>query len=214
VADSKKEKIILIGGGGHCKSVIDVIEKQNKFKIAGIVDVKEKQDSDVLGYKIIASDEELPQLISKYKNVCITVGQIKSPAARIALYLQAKKLNAVFPIIISPTAYVSKHANINEGTIIMHGCIINAGVTIGVNCILNTGSLLEHEAIVGNHCHVSTNACINGQVVLGNEIFVGSSSVINNNIQVASNVIIGSGSVVNKNITVSGIYAGSPAIYK
>ena len=36
------KQIILIGGGGHCKSCIDVIENGNKYKIRGIIDKKKK----------------------------------------------------------------------------------------------------------------------------------------------------------------------------
>ena len=73
-----KEEIVLIGGGGHCKVCIDVIETEDKFKIAGIVDVKEKLHHKVLGYEIMACDEDLPRLVKEYKNFLITIGQIRS----------------------------------------------------------------------------------------------------------------------------------------
>ena len=150
-----KEKIILIGGGGHCKSCIDVIEQEGKYRIAGIVDVSEKLHQKVLGYEIIATDDDLPRLVNEYENFLITLGQIKSPEKRIRIFQTLKDLGAKLPVIISPLAYVSKHAEIGDGTIIMHHSLINAGAKIGSNCIINSKALIEHDAIIEDHCHIA-----------------------------------------------------------
>lgn len=181
------QKVILIGGGGHCKSVIDVIEQEGKFQIAGIIDVPEKAGDSVLGYKIIGNDHQIPEFVGKFKNVIITLGQIGSPELRTKLFFLAKECNAVFPVIISPYAYVSTHAILDEGTVVMHGAIVNAGARIGKNCIVNTKSLIEHDAIIGNFCHIATGAIINGGVNLGNNCFIGSNAVIKQYLEVPDN---------------------------
>lgn len=198
--------IILIGGGGHCKACIDVIEHEGKYKIAGIVDVAEKVGQEILGYPIIGTDMELPVLVEQYKNALITVGQIKTANIRIKLFNQLKSLKAQLPVIISPLAYVSPHATIREGTIIMHHALINAEANVGSNCIINSKSLIEHEASIGNHCHISTGAKINGQVRVGNECFIGSGATLANNITLTDKVIIPAGQAVFKNIEKPGVY--------
>ena len=150
-----KEKIILIGGGGHCKSCIDVIEQQGKYLIAGIVDLSEKLHKKILNYEIIATDDDLPQLLNEYENFLITLGQIKSPDKRIRIFQTLREIGAKLPVIISPLAYVSKHAEIGDGTIIMHHSLINAGAKIGSNCIINSKALIEHDAIIEDHCHIA-----------------------------------------------------------
>ena len=87
-----KEKIILIGGGGHCKSCIDVIEQEGKYRVAGIVDVPEKLNQKILGYEIVATDDDLPHLVNEYENFLIALGQIKSPDKRIMLFEEVKNL--------------------------------------------------------------------------------------------------------------------------
>ena len=131
-----KSKLILVGGGGHCKSCIDVIEAEGKFAIIGIVDIPRKRGEKILGYEVIANDQELPALMEKYSNFLITMGQIKSPRARIKLYTQIKQLGGTFPIVVSPRAYVSRHALLGEGTIVMHDAIVNTSADIGKNCII------------------------------------------------------------------------------
>ena len=195
-----KEKIILVGGGGHCKSCIDVIEQEGRFQIAGIVDVPEKLHQKVLGYEIIATDDDLPQLVKEYDNFLITLGQIKSPDKRIRIFQTLKESGAKLPVIISPLAYVSKHAEIGDGTIIMHHALINAGAKIGNNCIINTKSLIEHDAIIGDHCHIATGAIINGGVKVGSGTFFGSNAVCKEYIEIGENAVIGCGAKIIKNI--------------
>ena len=204
------EEIVLVGGGGHCKACIDVIELEGKFRIAGIVDVKEKIGQSVLGYRIIASDEDLADLSKEYKNFLITIGHIKDPTKRVKLYRSLKKFNVNFPVIISPLAYVSKYSFIGEGTIIMHGAIVNSGVQIGINCIINSKALLEHNVKVGNHCHISTGTIINGGSQIGSFSFVGSGSIISNGVTITDNIVIGAGTVVITDIDEAGVYVGNP----
>ena len=185
------KELILVGGGGHCKSCIDVVEHGGEFHIAGIVDVKEKLHQQVLGYEIIGTDEDLPALAQKYDHYLITVGQIKSPAVRIRLFSLLKELQVNLPTIISPIAYVSAHARLGEGTIVMHRAMINAGTTVGVNCIINTKSLLEHDVVIGDHCHVATGALINGGVQVGDGTFVGSGAVCREYTTISKNSVIG-----------------------
>lgn len=205
------KKIVLIGGGGHCKSCIDVIEREGRFKIVGIVDVKGKLHQRVLGYEVIASDGQLSKLVRQYKFFLITIGQIKNAQRRVRLFEYLKNLGARFPAVISPLAYISKHARIGEGTIVMHKTFLNAGSVIGNNCIINTGAIIEHGAFIGDHSHISTRAVINGDCFIGGRTFIGSASVLANNISIAEDVVVGAGSVVVKTISRSGTYTGNPA---
>jgi len=195
-----KKKIVLIGGGGHCKSVIDVIEQQNEFEIAGIIDVAEKLGTNVLGYKVFATDNELDKLMSTYSYYHLTLGFIKPSAVRANLFKKLKELGAQLPVIISPKSTVSKHAKIAEGSIIMHHAFVNAGAVIGANTIINTGAIVEHDALIGNNSHISTAAVINGDCVVGDNCFVGSNSVLVNAIKIGSDTIVGAGAVVHKNV--------------
>ena len=206
----KKEQIILIGGGGHCKSCIEVVESTNEYEIVGIVDTKDKIGEEILGYKIVACDDDLEKLKEKYDYALITVGQIKSANLRKKLFSKAKEIGFVLPVIVASTAYVSEHSIIGEGTIIMHQVMINANVKIGVNNIINTKALIEHDTIIGDNNHISTASVLNGDVQVGNECFIGSNSTFVNGITITDNIFIGLNSVVNKNLTEKGIYIGNP----
>jgi len=194
-----KEKIILIGGGGHCRACIDVIEQEGRFAIAGIVDVPEKNQHNVLRYPVIGADADLAELIKTSPNVLITLGQIKSPNRRIALFNDLMQMGACFPVIQSPLAYVSPHAQVAEGTIVMHHALINAGARVGRNCIINTKALVEHDAIIEDHCHISTGAVVNGGVTIGRGSFFGSGAVSKEYTSIPANSFIKANSLIPKN---------------
>ena len=188
--------IVLIGGGGHCKAVIDVIEQEGLFNIVGIIDKPELLGKNVLGYPIIGNDSELNILVKRCKNTLITIGQIRSPLPRINLFDTVLKLGFTLPSIVSPRAYISQHAYIGIGSIIMHDAVVNAGAIIGDNCIINTKSIVEHGSNIGNHCHISTNAVINGDVVVGNGSFIGSGAISKESIRIGDNYFAKAGSVI------------------
>ncbi len=183
------KKLYLIGGGGHCKSCIDVIEKSGEFAIAGIFDVASEVGKKVLNYPIIDIDQNIPKYVNEDSFFLITVGQIKSPNLRIKLF----EMNLNFATVISPRAYVSKHAKVGLGTIVMHDALINAGAVIGSNCIINSKTLIEHDSLIGNHCHISTGSIINGDCIIGERTFIGSNSTIKNGQKIEAGSLISYG---------------------
>lgn len=203
-----KNSIILIGGGGHCKSCIDVIEQEGRYKIVGILDLPEMVGESILDYEIIGTDNHLPLFLKTVNNYLITIGQIKSTHKRIALWEMVKKCGARLPVIVSPSAYTAKSATIGEGSIIMHHAIVNADARIGANCIINSKALIEHETIIGDFCHVSTGAIVNGQVKIGSSCFIGSNATISNNISIVEKTLVSAGVTVFKDITTPGTYYG------
>jgi len=196
VRGDKMKKILLIGGGGHCKSVIDVIEQEGIFQIAGIIDKSTFIGSKILDYDIIGCDDDLPRLAKTYSYAMITVGQIKSAKIRTKLFTLVKDCGFILPIIVSPRAYVSKHSIIGDGTVIMHDALVNAHSKIGVNCIINTKSLVEHDVILGDHCHLSTAATLNGGVNVSSGTFIGSHATTRELVTIDKNSFIKAGKVV------------------
>ncbi len=205
------QPIILIGGGGHCKSVIDVLEMSEDFVIAGIVDKAYRVGAKVLGYDIIASDQQLEQVVADFSCFLITVGQIESSALREQFYQQVKALGGDLAIVVSSLAHVSDYAQLGEGTIVMHRAMVNAGAVVGCNTIINSQALVEHDVWIGDHCHMATGAIINGDAQIGHHTFIGSHATILQGVTIGENIIIGAGAVVHRPIDEPGVYAGVPA---
>ncbi len=191
-----KTNIILIGGGGHCRSLIDVIEAEGSFTIAGIIDQKERIGEKVLGYEIIGCDEDLEKIFNDIKHAIVAVGQVKSPDIRINIWERIKKIGFKTPTIVSPRAYVSKHAKIGIATVIMHDALVNANAIVGDNCIINSKALIEHDSQIANNCHISTGAIVNGGTIICEGTFFGSNAVAKESITIAAKSFIKAGSLV------------------
>ena len=187
-----KKKILLIGGGGHCRSVIDVVELEDRYEIAGIIVNDMPIGSKILRYEVIGGDEDLPKLREEFSNALVTVGHIRTNHDRVKLYHHLKELDFNLPTIISPLAYVSRYATIGEATVVMHHALINADAKVGSNCIINTKALIEHDAVVEDHTHISTGAIINGGTKVKANSFVGSGAVTKESIEVSGFIKAGS----------------------
>ncbi|MCR5151653.1 MAG: acetyltransferase [Prevotella sp.] len=204
--------LILVGGGGHCKSVIEAAESAG-FDILGVLDMPEDVGKEILSTKVIGTDDDIPSYVDKADFV-VTVGFIKNPSIRVKLYNRIKEAGGNLATVIASTAYVSKYATIGEGTVIMHQAFVNAGAKIGNNVIINTATNIEHDAVIGDDCHISTGTMVNGDCRVGERSFIGSQSVLANGISVGDDIIVGAGSLVRKSIHEKGIYSGNPAILK
>lgn len=220
--DYNNKGLVLIGGGGHCRSIIDIIESitsysiscGGKLKIVGITDIYENYGKNVLNYKINFTLEDFIRPgIENYRFI-IAFGQILGTNNRPEVFAYIKENGGSFATIISPTARVSPYAQIGEGTVVMHGACINAGACVGKGCIINTGAIVEHDSFVGDFTHISTGAVVNGGCRVGYGCFMGSNSTMLNGIAICDNTVVGAGSVITKHINEQfGIYVGNPATF-
>lgn len=189
------KKLILIGGGGHCKSCIDVIEQTRQFEIVGILDRQELIGEKIQSYSVIGTDDKIKKLALKGYEFLITVGQIRSSKLRKDLFTNLATYNAILATIVSPRAYVSRYATIDEGTIVMHDALINASAKVGKNCIINSKALIEHDVVVENHCHISTAAILNGGAIVKEGSFFGSNAVSREYVKTERGAFVKAGSL-------------------
>ncbi len=192
--------LVLIGGGGHCRSCVDVIESTKSYQVLGIVERISGKTNPTLSYPTIGTDADLVGLLRDCPTALITVGQIRTPELRKELYKLVQDSGGTLPVIVSPHAYVSGRAEVGAGTIVMHGATLNVGASVGMNCIINSQALVEHDVEIGPHSHISTGARVNGGVSIGEGTFLGSGAVVNQGITVGRNCIIASGAVIRSDV--------------
>jgi sugar O-acyltransferase (sialic acid O-acetyltransferase NeuD family) len=179
------KKIILIGGGSHSNSCIDVINYNEDYKVDYIVDLKKINS---LHKTILESQLNINKL--QGSNALISIGQLKNGDLRGNVFSKYKNYGCYFPPIISKNSYFSKSSNIDEGTIIMHRVVINGNVSIGKNCIINSGCVIEHDTIIEDNVHIAPAAVILGGCTIKKNSFVGSNSTVKQNSLVGENSII------------------------
>jgi sugar O-acyltransferase (sialic acid O-acetyltransferase NeuD family) len=185
--------VVILGAGGHARACIDVFESQRRYTIRGLVDKCPGLQEQFFGYPYLGTDDDLPELATQCELAFVAVGHVKITELRRNLFHRLRDLGFKFPTVVASTAYVSPHARIGAGSVVMHGAIVNAGAVIGDNCIINTRAVVEHDAKVGAHCHISTGAILNGDVRVGDGSFVGSGCTVREGISIGQNVLVGMG---------------------
>lgn len=192
-------KLVLIGGGGHCRSCIDVIESTNEFEIIGILDSAFSIGDDIYGYNCIGNDNNIPELADQGYLFLICIGQIYSSKVREECFSFIKASGGELATVVSSRAWISRGVSIGEGTIVMHDALINSQAKIGDNCIINTKALIEHDTVVANNCHISTGALINGSVKIGDSCFIGSGAVLVESANVPNGEFVKANTIFKRN---------------
>lgn len=200
------EKIVLVGFGGHGKSVADTIQRMKQFQIVGYTELQEIPDAD---YPYLGTDEKLPELFAQgVRHAAVTVGYMGRGQLRDKLFRVLKEIGFKLPVIIDPSAVISESAKLGEGAFIGKNTVINAQAAIGKMAIINTGAIVEHECMVDEFSHVAVGAVICGQCEIADHVLVGAGSVIIQNIRVGRNAVIGAGTTVIRDVSEGTVYYG------
>lgn len=200
--------ILLLGGGGHCKSVLSVLLVMNAYMRIGIVD--EGTDA-VLGVPVVGSDKDVLDLrTAGYNCGFITVGNIGDTAARRRLWALLSECGFLIPNIIDPTAVVSPFVELGQGIFIGKNAVVNAGAVIGDGAIINTGCIVEHDDRIGDFAHVAPGAVLGGEVHIGNDTHIGSNATVLQGASIGERTIIGAGSVVVRDVAANIVGYGNP----
>jgi len=206
------EKIIVLGGGGHAKVVMDAILAAGKYEIAAVVDPALKKGSKLMGAEVAGEDEELAGLFSRGLKTCaLGVGSVGDITARRDLYSIAKKMGFEFPALVHPRAFVSSFALLGEGTFVAAQAAVNPGAETGVCCLINTGAVVEHDCRLGDFVHVSPKAVLCGNVAVEQGAHIGAGATVIEGRRIGRNALVGAGSLVTGDIGPDSLWYGVPA---
>ncbi len=193
----RSDKLVLVGGGGHCKSVLDSALKVGRYTEIVVTDKDTSKEKIGVGCSKIATDEELPQLFSDgYKNAFISVGSIESTTVRRRLANMVSRIGFNLVRIEDPSAEISSLAQVGQGVFVGKKAILNAGVIVGDHAIINSGAIVEHDSIVGAFAHISVGAIICGGCSVGEDVLIGAGTTVIQGVRIGNRSIIGAGSLI------------------
>lgn len=195
------ERIIILGCGGHGKSLADAIERQKQFEIAGfIINVEQEMDLTV-DYPVLGQDGDLYRIFREgIHNAAVGVGYLGKGSVREKLYRQLKEIGFRLPVICDPSAVISCRTTIHEGTFVGKGAIINAAAEVGRMCIINTGSIVEHDCRIADFSHVAVGAVLCGNVQVGKASLIGANATVLQGRKVGNRCILGAGTTLKTDL--------------
>lgn len=201
-----KNKLIIIGAGGHGRVVADIARKMGSWQQIVFLDDDESIEAS-MGMKAVGKTSDA----FNYINECDIFIAIGNNRTREKLQSRLEAAGATIPVIIHPKAIVAQQVCLGTGTVLMAGCIINCCSLIGKGCIVNTGATIDHDNLIEDYVHISPGSNLGGKVFVGKSTWVGIGAIIINNINIAAGCIVGAGAVVVNDIDDNGTYTGTPA---
>lgn len=205
-----KNRVIIVGDGGHAKVVCDILEMQDCYEIIGVTS-NNSTEKGFQSYPIIGDDIVLDDSLYKGVNIALGIGGFRNNTLRKNLYIKLKKKGFKIVSAIHPSAVIAKTAQIGEGSVIFAGVVLNPDVKVGDNTIIATGSTIDHESIIGNHVLVSAGVTIGGYTNIGDETLCALGCKIVSGIHVGKKALIAAGAVVVKDVYEDQVVYGIPA---
>lgn len=200
------KNVIIIGGGGHAKVVIDCI-RSCEDQVVGILDDRMEPASSVLGVPVLGKIQEYTRFMDCSFLIAIGNNYVRRKIAGMMQDVQ-------WYTAIHPRATVSRYAQIGHGSVVLANAVINPDAKIGCHCIINTGAIVEHDNQLGDYVHISPAAALGGTVCIGECSHVGIGAAVRDNLVICNDCVIGAGAAVVKNISERGVYVGVPAYFK
>ena len=193
--------VAVIGGGGHGRVIIDMIEKAGELNLAGVLDAKLAVGGEVLGHPVLGRDSEIAALAEEHhiEGVIVAIGDnwIRSKVvASVVEQLPQMK----FPSVIHPSAQIARGVQFWRGSVVMPGVVVNTGSQIGEFCILNTNCSVDHDGVLGDFSSFGPNSCAGGTVHLGEFSAVSLGANLIHNVKVGSHTVVGAGATVVSDI--------------
>ena len=184
------EKLLLVGAGGFGRVVLE--------HASAIYDCAFLDDGDaaiVDDVPVIGKTGEMASLYPEYKLLLVTIGNNK---LRERLYKEAASIGYTFPSIIHPSAYISPHAHIGSGCVILNNAVVQNNSRCGDGCILNPGVELHHDSTIGSYCLVYTNSVVRSLTLVGDRVWIGSTATVPTSAIVPDDAVIVDGAVFYK----------------
>jgi sugar O-acyltransferase (sialic acid O-acetyltransferase NeuD family) len=205
------KNIIIIGGGNQAQYVIDIVEKEGKYRIAGIIDSVKDIGEEVYGYKVIGKQDNLKELIERYQIYgYITAIGDNLNRYRVNHYIQYQYQSIKLVNAIHPTVPIGNNVTLGRGIVAMAGAIINPGAKIEDGVFLATGAQVEHDCIISSHASISAGTVLGGHVKLGILSALTLNVTVLDRIVIGDNVVVGAGSLVLKDIPNYVLAYGNP----
>ncbi|QDV17399.1 Putative acetyltransferase EpsM [Gimesia panareensis] len=206
------EPVILLGGGGHARVLIDLLLESGTCSLSGILDPELAIGSQVKGVPVLGTDKELPALREQgIGHAVVAVGSTRSTQLRRTLFEQVRELGFQQPALVHPSAILSPSVSLAEGVQVMAGAIIQTETRLGAGVVVNTGARIDHDCEIRQHAFLAPGVILSGGVTVGENAFLGAGAVVIQGRHIGANAVVAAGAVVVRDVEDGALVKGVPA---
>lgn len=193
--------VIIFGGGGHGRTLIELVQAMGIYHLIGIIDDGMPVGESLLGVPVLGGRDQLPILYKEGVHLAVNgVGGIGNPQVRWSVFEEMLKIGYEFPNVIHPTAFVEHSAALLGGVQVLPQAYIGTQAVVGFGSVINAGAVLSHDVKTGNCTNFSPGALIAGNVSFGDFTQVGMGATVNIKLSIGHHVRIGNGATVKKDV--------------
>lgn len=199
--------IVIYGGGGHGKSLIELIRSLKIYRIIGILDDgiqssrTNDQPSTIMGLPILGGGERLVELYEQGIRLAVNaIGGIGDIQVRVKIFERLAQHGFACPSLIHPNAYVEPSASLAAGVQVFPHAYIGSETSIGFGAIINTGAIVSHECHIGDYVNLSPGTILAGQVEIGDKVLIGMGVTVNLGVKIGSGARIGNNATIKADV--------------
>jgi len=180
-----KTRLLVVGAGGHGRSVAEAAELSGQFEVVGFLDDALPVGKSVLNVAVLGPMDSTGHHRAVADQTIVAIG---NNAVREKLMQQLAAAGFVHATVIHPRAIVSPSAVLSEGSAVMAGAIVGTEARLGVGSIVNCGVVVDHHAIVEDFGHLGVNASMAGGTVLGRRAWMQAGAALGYGVKVPAGV--------------------------
>jgi UDP-perosamine 4-acetyltransferase len=204
------DPVVVLGGGGHAKVVVDILEEMGLYEIMGLV--TKDAIGTLPGYKVLGDDGVLPDLLAQgVTRAAMGIGGFTTNSLRRQVYERAKSLGFEMVTVVHPSAVIAGGVSIGEGSVIFPGVVLNTQVRVGENVVVATGSTVDHETVVEANALISAGVTVGANVIIQEGALLAIGSTVVSGVSIGCRAVVGAGAVVLDDVPDGVTVGGVPA---
>lgn len=203
--------LIIFGGGGHGKTVIDLVRAMGTYRIVGVIDDGLPPGSEVLGAPVLGGAKELDEWHNRGVRLAVNaVGGIGNVAVRLKVFEILTKAGFICPTIVHPSAVIERSAVLDAGVQVLAGAYIGSAARVGFGTVINAGAIISHDCVLGKVVNLSPGATLAGNVRIEDHAQIGMRATVNLQVTVGAAARLGNGCTVKADVPPGGrVWAGT-----
>jgi acetyltransferase EpsM len=195
------DSIMIYGGGGHGKALIDLIRSHGAFSVAGIVDDGLPAGTSIMGVPVLGGSNSLVKLHDQGLQFSANaVGGIGNITSRINVFDRLARAGYTCPTLVHPAAFVEPSATLAEGVQVMPHAYVGSEARLGFGAIVNTGAIVSHDCVLGEYANLSPGAILAGEVIVGDATLVGMGVTVNLRVKIGNRARLGNGATIKQDV--------------
>jgi sugar O-acyltransferase (sialic acid O-acetyltransferase NeuD family) len=189
-----KTRLLIVGAGGHGRSVAEAAELSGQFEVVGFLDDTLPAGETVLGVPAMGPVASMTDHRAAADQAIVAIG---NNAVREKLMLQLASAGFVWSTVVHPRAIVSPSSVMGAGSAVMAGAIVGTEARLGVGAIVNCGAVVDHHATVEDYGHLGVNASMAGGTFLGHGSWMQVGAALGYGVAIPSGVTLAPGEAVD-----------------